>query len=125
MDDGLGNYIYIIAFIAIVIINLLKKARANKEEAQNPAYEFEEKEEGEEVLREFFPPVTPKPYASPVQAVDIQQNKTIYPIITEPKKKHVGEELLISKDDDFTISFENADDARKAFIYSEIWARKY
>ena len=123
--DAWGDYIYIIAFIAIVVINILK--RAKKQEAVSiPGPEFEEemKEAGRE-YRELFPfPSIPK---SPSVQTVAQPKKTVQPVTTEPKKKPLADVTVkeIPADDAFSISFKDTDDARKAFIYSEIWARKY
>ena len=133
--DALGDYIYIIALVAIVIVNILKKARTQAPaSAPSPAL-GEEMEEMERKRREIFspfpplssPPSTPKPYPSEQQTVDTRPKKTPPQVVIEPKKKPLGDVEVkeTHPENAFSISFKNADDARKAFLYSEIWGRKY
>ena len=126
--DSLGDYIYIIAFIAIVVINLLKKTR-KQAAVPIPPPEFEEEaKDAGRVYREPFPPSsTLKSFPSKQTVADAPQKKTPSSTVAESQKKPLGDVAVKDApiDDAFPVAFKDTDDARRAFIYSEIWARKY
>ena len=125
--NELGDYIYIVAFVAIVIINILKKARS-QEKATSPLPVPEERE-AEIEYRNFYPPVTNKSHPSSAQVIDTPRKKIVHPDVTvKSENKNINfsiKETPADKEENIFVSFKDTDDARKAFIYSEIWARKY
>ena len=126
--DSIGDYLYIIIFVVTIVVSILKNLKKRK-----PVDVPEPREDNEE---EFFWK-EPSP-ASQEPAVQVQQIRHIQPIQNkrketepilsknEPKKKSAGlsDEKEENKDS-VSIAFNDRDDARRAFIYSEIWNRKY
>ncbi|MDR1730159.1 MAG: hypothetical protein LBR52_05810 [Prevotellaceae bacterium] len=128
--DEIGNYLYIVIFVGIVIFNILKALR--KQQAPVPAPNFPENHPystGEEDdLRENPAPVFRRERMThqPISHQSIQnQPKTAQTVKVEPKKKHTGQLNEKDENKNISVAFGNAEDARRAFIYSEIWNRKY
>ena len=127
--DAIGDYLYIIVFLGIIVINVLKNLKKQKP-VVTPDFSGNHPVPRENKNEEFggnpFPSTRQKP------SIQIQQvqNKpkdveTIFPK-NEFKKKQV-DHLKEKEENDRSVSvaFNDRDDARRAFIYSEIWNRKY
>jgi len=133
--DSIGDYLYILIFVGIIVVNILKNLKKQKPVA-DPGYSenySEPKEDNEE--EDFWRTPSPAPQEQTVQVQQIQhirqiqnKRKDMETILqkNEPKEKSTG--LLDEKEenkDSVSIAFNDKDDARRAFIYSEIWNRKY
>jgi hypothetical protein len=136
--DSIGDYLYIIVFVVIIVVNILKVLRKQKPVAtaavtSDYSENYPSKKEIEE--DDFWKSLSssfqqPAEQVQQVQNIQQRQNKrkdveTILPK-DEPKKKSTG--FLDEKEenrDSVSVAFNDRDDARRAFIYSEIWNRKY
>ena len=128
--DGIGSHWYIIIFGGIIVFNILKALRKRQEpvptpsSSQNHPYSTDEKDDFWENPASVF-----QRRQTTHQQMDHQQMQSLSKVNTtvkvEPKRK--PENILNEKEEDKNISvaFSNTDDARQAFIYSEIWNRKY
>jgi len=122
--DEIGNHLYIIIFVGIIIFNILKALRKRPEPVpapnfpENHPYSTNEEDDfwGNPVFHRE--PMTHQPLIhQPMQS----------PSKAEPSSKRKQSHLLNEKEENknISVSFNNTDDARQAFIYSEIWNRKY
>ena len=127
--DAIGDYLYIIVFLGIIVINVLKNLK-KQQPVVTPDFSGNHpvsREDKEEDFREIpFPSTRQKP-SFQIQQV---QNKpkeveTAFPK-NEFRKKQM-DHLKEKEENDpvVPVTFNNRDDARRAFIYSEIWNRKY
>ena len=129
--DSIGDYLYIIIFVVIIIVNILKRLK-KQETVVTPDYSenYSESESGENDKEDDFWRTFSSSSQQPTVQVQQVQNKrkdieTILPK-NESKKKSVDflDEREENKDS-ISVAFNDRDDARRAFIYSEIWNRKY
>lgn len=140
--DSLGDYIYIIILAIAGLSGLLKK----KKKTETSSAPKSTKRSWEDVLRELTPiepepePVIFEPEPAPV-AKTIEPQKIIsYETVSDPSelrskksashfsppKKQKKEEIeVIEEKPVLEFSLNSPDDARRAFIYSEIFNRKY
>ena len=127
--DSIGDYLYIIVFGVIIVVNILKYVKRQKpvETSDYSGNYPESKDEKEE--DDFWRTLSSPPQEPVVQVQQIQNKRkdveTIFPK-NELKKKSAA--LLEEKEenkDSVSIEFNDRSDARRAFIYSEIWNRKY
>ena len=127
--DEIGNHLYIIIFIGIIIFNILRALRKRPEPVPTPFPEHHPySTDKEDDSWENPPPVfrrEPMTY-QPMVHQSIQSQSRIDPTVKiEPKRKQAN--LLNEKEEgkNISVAFNNTDDARQAFIHSEIWNRKY
>jgi hypothetical protein len=137
--DSIGDYLYIIIFVVIIVVNILKRLKKQQPVATSDYSgnysESESRENNKEEEDDFWKSLSSSPQQPAVQVQQVQniqqiQNKrkdveTILPK-NESKKKSTG--FLDDKEenkDTVSVAFNDRDDARRAFIYSEIWNRKY
>jgi hypothetical protein len=134
--DSLGDYIYLI-IIAIAGISSILGKRKKK------ALEESESLPGLPDFEDFLP--DPTVYTEPVRPVYQELKKREKPLeipsydtvkdfsvmkankqVERPRKHFVGSEVVESEDMSFNIlELDTPDEVRKAFIYSEIFNRKY
>jgi hypothetical protein len=114
-----GNLIYVLIILGVIIFNFIK-VRANRvEEVSDYTGSFPETEEKKiPVKKEINDSVV-----TFQKNQEIQRKKNIKksPVAQEIDKKSSYSNI----EEDKNILFSNPDDARRAFIYSEIWNRKY
>lgn len=152
MDD-IGNIIYFVALIAIFVFSMIKKMKENdkkieaqkqnaqKEVEADPWSEFEEMF-GQVTSSDELPvfdtsqtSVTVSPKSKPLSyetatnyselRVKNRMKKSVSKtssIFSKPAMKSAGE---MEGGANFEVEFEDEDDVRRAFIYSEIFNRKY
>ena len=129
--DGIGNYIYVLIIIGAVVFNILKALRKREVPAPAPNFPnhrpYSTTDEEDDVWENPTPVSQREPLVhQPMVHQSMQSHPRVEPIVKkESKKKPVdllnerGEEKNIS------VAFNNTDDARQAFVHSEIWNRKY
>ena len=128
--DVIGDYLYIIVFLGIIAINVLKNLKKQKSvvtpdfSGNPPPVSRGNKEE------EFWGNPFPSTRQEPSFQVQQIQNKPkdIEMIFPKNEFKKTQVDNLKEKeenDNSVSIALNNSDDARRAFIYSEIWNRKY
>lgn len=152
MEFDIGNLVYIIFLVVIFVLNLFSKAKKKKREnmprAEDPTAPVPRPtpkgKSFEELLEEFTgnapeppplpPPVTRKPTPKPKPAPVYQEKAKAQPVL-QPQKSHSVlttefkrfeefEEEDVERTD-YAELFEDQDSARKAFVLSEIFQRKY
>ena len=140
-----GDYIYLVLIIIAALSSVFKK----KKEKTGPSIPQPEKKipDFKEILKEFLPEEEQKPLPQPAvlipaevkvaeKAVVTYENTTDYNALKA--KKQVNNDIVNNQihekrkfsdtdliDETPAIEFNNTDDARKAFIYSEIFNKKY
>lgn len=146
MEIDIGNLLYI-AFVALILIAnaFKKKKKTERRRPRNPERVgpvlADPRKSFEELLQEFTnpqqpapppPPARLKPIPQPAAAVELERPaepvplkkkehsamKTEYGKFNEPEKTE-------SKPSPYAEAFRNPDNARRAFVYSEIFRRKY
>ena len=122
MEDIIGKYLYIIIFVGIIVINIL---RSLKKQQPVPVPEHAEPEESE---GGDFWNQSPPPQQQPAFQVQQVQSRpknveTIFPKNVKKENSHLM--LTEEHNNPISVEFNDRDDARRAFIYSEIWNRKY
>ena len=137
--DSLGDYIYVI-LIAIAGISSLLKKKKNTTGSSAPK---STKRSWEDILKELTPvesepevyeeaietaPVvveTPKviSYETTDDSSSLRSKKSVTHISSSNKKSNKTE--VIEVDQELSISLNTTNEARRAFIYSEIFNRKY
>lgn len=148
MDIDLGNLVYIIFVVIIIVVNLFTKAKKNAQRPKPTNNEaptegrIDPRKSFEELLEEFTQPKAQAPVVieeeqevprpQPVQKKNIYAD---YKPKAKPQKEHsimkteygkfeeFEEEVI--EDSTLAKDFADLDAAKKAFIYSEIFNRKY
>lgn len=139
-----GDYIYLVLIIIAALSSIFKK---KKEKTGQSAPQSEKKiPDFKEILKEFLPDDKEQPVPQPVlRPTEIKvpekpfityENTTDYSVIKV--KKQVNNDIVNNKihekikfeeedliDNSVVIEFSTINDARKAFIYSEIFNKKY
>ncbi|MCE5332345.1 MAG: hypothetical protein LLF95_09420 [Bacteroidales bacterium] len=136
--DSIGDYIYLIIIIIAALSGILKK----KKPVQSPAPDSEP-QDFEEILRELIPQ---EPVIVPQQSFNAQTQKETASIISYENtddisalkaKKQVSnlnhdmqsaEKIKIAEDENNInneIHLNSAEEAKRAFIYAEIFNKKY
>ncbi len=128
--DEIGDYLYVIIFVGIIIFNILKTFRKQQKPVPIPdfpedhPYSTDEKDDSWEnpapVLQKE--PMTHQPMVH--QSMQ-SHSKTKSTVKNKSPKKAVNLLNERKEENNIPIAFNNTDDARQAFIYSEIWNRKY
>ncbi|MEA4935239.1 MAG: hypothetical protein VB102_01215 [Paludibacter sp.] len=134
--DSLGDYIYLIVILIAGISSILGKRKKKALENQDPVPGLPDLED---ILPEFEPvtePVRPvyqevkkkeKPVEHPsYDTVDDFSALKAKKQITHPVKHFAESEMTVVEDScGPELELENSDDAKKAFIYSEIFNKRY
>jgi len=139
-----GDYIYLVLIIIAALSSVFKK---KKEKTVQSAPGPEKKiPDFKEILKEFLPDEEEKPVAQPIlvpteiktaeKTVITFENTNDYSSLKA--KKQINNDIVNNQihekrkfrdteltDDSPAIEFSTGDDARKAFIYSEIFNKKY
>ena len=111
----MSNILIILICIVVIAYKVMtQKPKAQKPASPKPVFDFP-MEEYEEEIEPPLPEKQPKPRKEPVRYTQQMQRKKPQPstptVAPQKEKK--------------TISLRSRDEARKAFIYSEIFKRKY
>lgn len=134
--DSLGDYIYLIVILIAGISSILGKRKKKESEHQDSMPGLPDLED---ILPEF------KPVAAPVRPVyqEVKKKEKIleHPSfdtvddvstlkakkqVARPVKHFVENEMLVEDDlSGVELELDNPDDAKKAFIYSEVFNRRY
>jgi len=121
--------IYIVLIVGSFVWSIIKKFAGKKEEhAQpQPAQTPQPKKSLEDIFRELAGEFEPQP--QPVVVQPIAQTKA-QPIMNDALalEKHITPRLSVQQEvpqRNFTVDLENANDWQRAFVYSEIFNRKY
>lgn len=153
MEIDIGNLVYIVFVAIIILVNLFTKKKKPGQIGQPPPNNQEEENEGpvrrdarktfEELLEEFTnpqpaaapaPAPAPKPKPKPV-AQPTYQAQPVRTSQPKPKKEHSVMKTEYARFDEFKKrqgksgkygdAFRDLDSAKRAFIYSEIFKKKY
>ena len=127
--EAIGDYLYIIIFVGIIIINILRNLSKQKTVA-TPDASGNYPESGENEEGDFLGNPPPQPRQEPTFQVQQVQSRPKNVETTFPKHEFKEKKVnhSIQKEEDHnpvSVTFNDTDDARKAFIYAEIWNRKY
>ena len=138
--DSIGNYIYLIIIVSVGVISLLKKkpdTNANDEVPTPPSTDWEE------ILREIIEPKTEEvdiPAANIEEPVEVEKvvsfentnntnvlraKKQVSNLITNQPIHTSSIEIIEEEMDTDLYQIQSINDAKKAFIYSEIFSKKY
>lgn len=144
--DSIGDYIYLIILIVVGLSGLLKKKKETSTTNSNPTTT---KKSWEDVLRDLIPIEEEEVFKTQEVAPQVVVNKAPEPFLNFESSEERIEPLEKSKvsqivnlsfakknaDNQQTqevgngflsqIQFNSLDDAKKAFVYSEIFNRKY
>lgn len=139
--DSLGDYIYIVIIVIAALSSIFKK---KKEQPAPQADADSSSDDFEDLLRELLPQKKTTPVAQPEAAIEKKSNNTVisYENTTDfsqlKAKKHVNrqptenqiretEKLTLERERsaENLVTIQTPEDARKAFIYAEIFNRKY
>jgi hypothetical protein len=139
--DSLGDYIYLIILVVAGLSSLLKKKKKASELKPAPVEEDDEPQtDWEDVIRNLIPesPAEEKKEFVPesaafnpivtyetVEDVSVMRAKKQVSRNTTSKKKIFIEDNVSTPNIIDDIQLNTVDDARKAFIYSEIFNKKY
>ena len=137
--DSLGDYIYLILILIVAVSSILgkKKKKASEVQSSMPDLpdlddvlpEYTEYTEYSEQVRPVY-----QPSSTHNSTIDIPSYETVEDFSVMRAKKQVlhankhfiGSELTVSEDNNFNIiELDTVEDVKKAFIYAEIFRRKY
>jgi len=122
--ENIGDYIYVLFFVGIIIFNLLRKAKQPPKPLPKPVkYEEEEKHNP---FEEIFNDETPK-QSEPVKAAF---NPIVQPQVARKPAPKPAEPSIMSNlsTDDFqviNIDFSDTEQIRKGIVFAEIFNKKY
>jgi len=125
--DGIGDYIYIIVLLGFVIINFFRNLNKQKQAAVPvPDFSGNQPESSGNTGDDFWGNFSPPPRQEPQVQVQHKPKsvETLFPKNEVKNKKNIRLNET-EKNNTVSVAFNNSDDARRAFIYSEIWNRKY
>ena len=143
MEIDIGNLLYIAFVVIILIANVFKKKKKTerpKPQNRNPEtigpVLADPRKSFEELLQEFTslpPPARPEPI--PQSATRMEPVRPPDPVPVKKKKKHSAMKTEYGKFNEFEKSerktfsyaegFRDLDNARRAFVYSEIFRKKF
>lgn len=145
--DNIGDYLYLLIIAVAAISGLLKKKAKNAESHELPKQPRKKAFDFDEILRELIPeevkPVAPpKPVVYQPITKAATNEELSYETASDPSalraKKHISKlandlteikpiEIQSSEpvSQGVNVSLETVEDARQAFIYAEIFNRKY
>lgn len=140
--DSLGDYIYIV-IIAIAALSSIFKKKKEKQPAPETGSDSSS-DDFEELLRELLPQKNTPPVVQPEAAIEKKSNNTVISyentsdfgklkakkqvtkqtadIKTHEKEKPIATASLNAED---RVTIQTPEDAKRAFIYAEIFNRKY
>ncbi len=133
--DSIGDYIYIIVIIIAGLSSILSRRKKKAAEADNELPEFPDLDDIIPEYTVYEQPV--RPVYQQIRKQEPKQSSTKYNTVGDmnsmkANKKvrsvsnFVGSEVLESDDMSFNIlELSTPDEVKKAFIYSEIFNRKY
>ncbi len=130
--ENLGDYIYILVFVGIAVINFLKKAKEKTATEQMPDFsgntvpDFMEDFEEEKSIGEHY--AAPEPAKTTVYNPLVQPQATAQkPVISKPKQKAANMAIKPETEDfqPIEIDFSDADELKKGIVFAEIFNRKY
>ena len=126
--DFISEYFYLLVFIAVIAFNVIKTLKKQEKQdndrsfAPGNTFEFDAEEYEEEVVVQQ----KPKNVVMNNNVVQSRENINI------TKKKPDSNKSKLSKKSsksginaEIDVCFDSVESARRAFIYSEIWNRKY
>ena len=126
--DVIGDYLYIIIVLGIVVINIFKNLKKQKP-VIIPDFSGNQPESRKNDDGDFWGNPLPPPRQEPsIQVQQVQNKPKRVEIIShkgESPKQKISSLKEADEDKNVSVAFSNSDDARRAFIYSEIWNRKY
>lgn len=139
--DSLGDYIYIVLIAIAALSSIFKK---KKEQPAPQADADSSSDDFEDLLRELLPQKKTAPVAQPEAAIEKKSNNTVISyentsdfgklkakkqvtkqtadIKTHEKEKPIATASLNAED---RVTIQTPEDAKRAFIYAEIFNRKY
>jgi len=134
--DSLGDYIYLIVILIAGISSILGKRKKKMSEEHDPMPELPDLED---IIPEYT--VRREPERPVYQEIKKTENSSYIPSfdtmtdfsvlkakkqVNQPVRHFVESEVTVSDDYPVVeIELEDSDDLKKAFIYSEIFNRKY
>lgn len=144
MED-LGDYIYIIVLAVVGLSSLLRKKK-KAAEGTEVLSDFPDLPDLDDVIPEYTrydtpsKPVPPPPPAHPLQRVDLKKERMASVMtyenttdFTKLRSRNTFQDhhskkveiIELEEEETLDVSFETTDDAKRAFVYSEIFNRKY
>ena len=144
--DSLGDYIYIVIIAIAALSSIFKKKKKKEKQPAPETGSDSSSDDFEELLRELLPQKNTPPVVQP-EAITEKKAKASNTIISYENttdfsqlkaKKHVNrqptenqiretEKLTLERERsaENLVTIQTPEDARKAFIYAEIFNRKY
>ena len=127
--DVLGDYLYIIIVLGIVVINIFKNLKKQKP-VTIPDFSGNHPESKENDDEDFWgnplPPPPPRQEPPKIQQVQNKPKSVETPSYKDDVNRQQVSRLKEPEEDkNISVAFSDSDDARRAFIYSEIWNRRY
>ena len=131
--DKFGNYIYAIIIIGSIILSIIQGAAKKKKQQQSQSTSpIPRKKSWDEIFGELVEKEKPKPAVIQKPIPKTQVSQSIYQTkqvtnasISKNREKWVETPKEASLPRHLDINLENASDWQKAFVYSEIFNRKY
>lgn len=120
----------ILVFIAIMGLLLYQKStrkqsKDKKPRQKRPAHPVVLEEEEEEEVPETVVPIEKPAMSRPDSLYEATLERKPFPPVSEQKGKVTTRVSPIKRSSDGRIRFRTREDARRAFLYSEIFNRKY
>lgn len=138
MEGGIGDYIYLAVIVIASIGMILKKRKKQQEQVQEESFPdmsdiFPEAEGAEQYETDFWGDPILQEDKPMVSVVSGAEKTTTFDILETKKQQYVSvksRETTDYEDEEdseqaLEISLEHPEDAKKAFIYAEIFNRKY
>ncbi|HOG05270.1 MAG TPA: hypothetical protein PK978_03445 [Paludibacter sp.] len=138
MEGGIGDYIYLAVIVIASIGMILKKRKKQQEQVQEESFPdmsdiFPEAEGAEQYETDFWGDPILQEDKPMVSVVSGAEKTTTFDILETKKQQYVSvksRETTDFEDEEdseqaLEISLEHPEDAKKAFIYAEIFNRKY
>ena len=138
MEGGIGDYIYLAVIVIASIGMILKKRKKQQEQVQEESFPdmsdiFPEAEGSEQYETDFWGDPILQEDKPMVSVVSGAEKTTTFDILETKKQQYVSvksRETTDYEDEEdsgqaLEISLEHPEDAKKAFIYAEIFNRKY
>ncbi|MFA6778219.1 MAG: hypothetical protein WCU80_00340 [Paludibacteraceae bacterium] len=125
--DISDNYIYVLVFIGIVVFNIVKTLRQsnNKEEVRRTAPEVDVSEYEEEECSKNRRRNDGQ-FSIPEMETECLLKSEMEPVVDDKMHKKTSSSKIFEEERNASrIELKTAEEARRAFLYSEIWNRKY
>lgn len=134
--DSPGDYIYLIAILIVAVSSILGKKKKKESEVQTTMPELPDLDDVIPEYTEYSESERPvyQPISKHNSTIEIPSYETVEDFSTLRAKEHlvhaakkfIGSELTVSEENNFNIlELDTVEDVKKAFIYSEIFQRKY